>query len=145
MGLGKTIQSLSIILTNPRPPKTSSTSEDKKTLSNRVDKGTLVVGPLALIRQWEAEIKNKVSDSHKLKVLVHHGPQRTKRFEDLRKYDVVITTYQILVSEHASSSEQEDGPQFGCFGIHWYRVILDEAHTIKNRNAKATQLLRLAL
>ena len=139
MGLGKTIQSISIILTNPRPPKTSVTTPNKKSLPNTVDKCTLVVGPLALIRQWDAEIKNKVCDSHKLKVCVHHGPQRTKRFEDLRKYDVVITTYQILVSEHASSSEREDGPQFGCFGIHWYRVILDEAHTIKNRNAKATQ------
>ena len=139
MGLGKTIQSIALILTNPRPPKVSTAEENKKGLSNSVDKGTLVVGPLALIKQWEAEIKNRVEDSHKLRVCVHHGPQRTKRFEDLRKYDIVITTYQILVSEHSSSSEREDGPQFGCFGIHWYRVILDEAHTIKNRNAKATQ------
>ena len=79
-----------------------------------------------------------MEDDHKLRVCVHHGPQRTKRFEDLRKYDVVITTYQILVSEHGSSSK-ENGPQVGCFGLHWYRVILDEAHMIKNRNAKAAQ------
>lgn len=98
-----------------------------------------MVAPLALIKQWEAEIGNRVEKSHELKVCVHHGPQRTKRFEDLKKYDVVITTYQILVSEHGSSSEREDGPQAGCFGIRWYRVILDEAHTIKNRNAKATK------
>ena len=139
MGLGKTIQSISLMLTNPRPPKTSSADEEKRTRPNKVDKGTLVVGPLALIKQWEAEIKNRVSESHRLKVCVHHGPQRTKHFEDLRKYDVVITTYQILVSEHSSSSEREDGLKVGCFGLHWYRVILDEAHTIKNRNAKATQ------
>ncbi|KAL8920650.1 MAG: hypothetical protein Q9208_006132 [Pyrenodesmia sp. 3 TL-2023] len=139
MGLGKTIQSIALMLQNPRPPKTSSTDPDKKTLSNTVDKCTLVVAPLALIKQWEAEIKSGISESHKLRVCVHHGPQRTKRFEDLRKYDVVITTYQILVSEHGSSSEREDGPKAGCFGLHWYRVILDEAHTIKNRNAKATQ------
>ena len=97
------------------------------------------MAPLALIKQWEAEIKNRVSDSHAMRVCIHHGPQRTKRFEDLRKYDIVITTYQILVSEHGSSSERADGPQAGCFGLHWYRVILDEAHTIKNRNAKATK------
>ncbi|KAI4142419.1 MAG: hypothetical protein L6R39_004946 [Caloplaca ligustica] len=139
MGLGKTIQSIALMLLNPRPPKTSSTETDKKALSNAVDKGTLVVAPLALIKQWEAEIKSRVSESHKLRVCVHHGPQRTKRPEDLRKYDVVITTYQILVSEHGSSSERDDGPKAGCFGVHWYRVILDEAHTIKNRNAKATQ------
>ena len=140
MGLGKTIQSIALLLTNPRPsyPSTASVT-DKKALSANVGKSTLVVAPLALIKQWEAEIKNRVLDSHNLRVCVHHGPQRTKRFEDLKKYDVVITTYQILVSEHGSSSEREDGPQAGCFGVHWYRVILDEAHTIKNRNAKATQ------
>ncbi len=139
MGLGKTIQSIALMLTNPRPPISSTAEKDKKALSNKVEKGTLVVAPLALIKQWEAEIQNRVLDSHKLRVCIHHGPQRTKRFEDLRKYDVVITTYQILVSEHGSCSEREDGPQVGCFGLHWYRVILDEAHTIKNRNAKATK------
>ncbi|MCJ1463870.1 hypothetical protein MMC07_002479 [Pseudocyphellaria aurata] len=138
MGLGKTIQSISLLLVNPRP-KHSSESNDKKLLPKSVEKCTLVVAPLALIKQWEAEIKNRVSDSHTMRVCVHHGPQRTKRFDDLRKYDVVITTYQILVSEHSSSSERADGPQAGCFGLHWYRVILDEAHTIKNRNAKATK------
>ncbi|KAL8804932.1 MAG: hypothetical protein Q9182_002242 [Xanthomendoza sp. 2 TL-2023] len=139
MGLGKTIQSISLMLQNPRPPKTTSTETDKKAISNSVEKGTLVVAPLALIKQWEAEIKSRVSETHKFRVCVHHGPQRTKRYEDLRKYDIVITTYQILVSEHGSSSDRDDGPQVGCFGLHWYRVILDEAHTIKNRNAKATQ------
>ncbi|KAI8950340.1 hypothetical protein F4801DRAFT_349260 [Xylaria longipes] len=126
MGLGKTLQSISLILTNAKPA-------DKHP---GVEKTTLVVAPLALIRQWEAELKEKVEDTHKLKVLVHHGPQRTKRFEDLRRYDVVITTYQILVSEHNYCN---DNVKAGCFGLHWYRVILDEAHTIKNRNAKATK------
>ena len=140
MGLGKTIQSIALMLTNPRPALATATSvTDKQTLSSTVGKGTLVVAPLALIKQWEGEIKNRITESHKLRVCIHHGPQRTKRFEDLKKYDVVITTYQILVSEHGSSSQREDGPKVGCFGIHWYRVILDEAHTIKNRNAKATQ------
>ena len=140
MGLGKTIQSIALILENPRPTTSYSSSvTDKRALSPLVGRNTLVVAPLALIKQWEAEVANRVSDSHKLRVYVHHGPQRTKRYEDLKRYDIVITTYQILVSEHGSSSEREDGPQAGCFGIHWYRVILDEAHTIKNRNAKATK------
>lgn len=139
MGLGKTIQSIALILTNPLPSSSTSDIQIKRKIASSIDKGTLVVAPLALIRQWEAEINNRVAESHKLKVCVHHGPQRTKRFQDLRKYDVVITTYQILVSEHANSSITDDGLKVGCFGLHWYRVILDEAHTIKNRNAKATQ------
>ena len=137
MGLGKTLQSIALILANPKP-----TDEDlitKRKLPSGLEKCTLVVAPLALIRQWELEIKEKVADSHILRVCVHHGPQRTKRFSDLKKYDVVITTYQILVSEFGNSSDDVNGIKVGCFGLHWYRVILDEAHTIKNRNAKATQ------
>jgi SNF2 family DNA or RNA helicase len=128
MGLGKTLQSIALIMSNPKPKGSEKLQA--------VDKTTLVVAPLALIRQWEAELKDKVDESHRLKVLVHHGPQRTKSSEELRRYDVVITTYQILVSEHGQSN---DKVKAGCFGLHWYRVILDEAHTIKNRNAKSTK------
>ncbi|KAK3332105.1 SNF2 family N-terminal domain-containing protein [Cercophora scortea] len=136
MGLGKTLQSISLIISNRMPQP-----EDKgwKKHFEEVKKATLVVAPLALIRQWEAEIKDKVNKSYAMKVCVHHGPQRTKDPTTLSRYDVVITTYQILVSEHGNSSEDPSGHQAGCFGVHWYRIILDEAHSIKNRNAKATK------
>ncbi|KAK4119541.1 hypothetical protein N657DRAFT_674810 [Parathielavia appendiculata] len=137
MGLGKTLQSISLIVSNPMP---SPEDEGWKPHFDHVKKATLVVAPLALIRQWEAEIKEKVDKSHELRVCVHHGPQRTKDPKVLAKYDVVITTYQILVSEHGNSDpDPSRAPQAGCFGIHWFRVILDEAHSIKNRNAKATK------
>lgn len=136
MGLGKTLQTVSVILTQQKPQKDE---PGWKKQFEGVSKTTLVVAPLALIRQWEQEIKDRVAKTHRLKVLVHHGPQRTKNFKDLALYDVVITTYQILVSEHGHSSDAEGGLKAGCFGLHWWRVVLDEAHTIKNRNAKSTK------
>ncbi|KAF2274709.1 uncharacterized protein EI97DRAFT_97215 [Westerdykella ornata] len=139
MGLGKTIQSIALILSNPRPEKDVELENKKNKILPTVRKGTLIVAPLALIKQWESEINDKVLKSHSLKVLVHHGPNRTKSIEKLKSYDVVITTYQVLSSEHASCGEGPDGLKKGCFGVHWYRVILDEAHTIKNRNAKMTK------
>lgn len=135
MGLGKTIQSIALLLANPRPA-----TEDFKKLKLKIDedcdRATLVVAPLALIKQWEAEIKDRVDEEHALKVKVHHGPQRTKSYKDLRNYDVVITTYQTLSSEHADGASSV---KTALFGVKWYRVILDEAHSVKNRNAKTTK------
>lgn len=141
MGLGKTVQSVALMLTNPRPALDAKPEHPKQKLPGKeVGKGTLVVAPLALIKQWESEIKTKVAKSHALKVLVHHGASRAKKSEDLKKYDVVITTYQTLTSEHAGSNmEVAGGRRVGCMGVHWYRIMLDEAHSIKNRNAKSTQ------
>ncbi|KAF5648407.1 RIS1 [Fusarium sp. NRRL 52700] len=136
MGLGKTLQTISLILTNQKPAKDA---PGWKKHFEKIEKTTLVVAPLALIRQWEHEINDKVEKTHGLKVCVHHGPNRTKRFKELALYDVVITTYQILVSEHGNSSDADNGLKAGCFGLHWWRVVLDEAHTVKNRNAKATK------
>ncbi|KAG0158073.1 hypothetical protein PDIDSM_5586 [Penicillium digitatum] len=99
---------------------------------------TLVIAPLALIKQWEAEIKDKVEPSHKLSVCLYHGTTRAKSSTMLDKYDVVITTYGTLTSEF-NSSASDKAKKAGIFAVHWYRIILDEAHTIKNRNAKATQ------
>jgi SNF2 family DNA or RNA helicase len=139
MGLGKTVQSLALILSNARPEKGAEPENKKNKILDSVGKGTLIVAPLALIKQWESEIHTKVTKSHSLKVLVHHGPNRTKSISKLTDQDVVITTYQVLTSEHGSCGEGPDGLKKGCFAVHWYRVILDEAHTIKNRNAKMTK------
>ena len=121
MGLGKTIQAISLMLSNQ---------------PSGLSKSTLVVAPLALIKQWESEIEGRVDESHKLAVLLYHGAARAKTSDKLGDYDVVITTYGTLSSEYAGTGNDY---KTGLFAVHWHRIILDEAHTIKNRAAKASQ------
>lgn len=144
MGLGKTVQAISLLLRNRKPehehsePESSGKEDNSAASSTRISKSTLVVAPLALIKQWESEILEKVKKTHRLRVCLYHGTNRAKTTRDLDKYDVVITTYGTLTSESATAAADKT-KKSGLFAFYWYRVILDEAHTIKNRNAKATQ------
>lgn len=140
MGLGKTIQSIALIITHPHPKFAISESAQIDEGIRRVDeieRTTLIVAPLGLIKQWEGELNNRTTTlKRKLKVYVHHGPSRHKESRQLAKYDVVITTYPIVASEHKSTTEARPS---SLFGLRFWRIILDEAHTIKNPSAKGSQ------
>lgn len=74
---------------------------------------TLILAPLAVIRQWEREAKEKVKP--RLKVLVHHGPQRAKDASAFAMYDVVISTYTTASSEWSNvvGSREEEQEKAG--------------------------------
>lgn len=85
MGLGKTVQAISLICARP--------SDDP------ARKTTLIIAPVALMRQWEKEIERHVDPRHRLKVYIYHGGGKSADFAKLRQYDVVLTTFGILTSE----------------------------------------------
>ncbi|KAG7582205.1 SNF2-related N-terminal domain [Arabidopsis suecica] len=159
-GLGKTISTISLILLQ----KLKSQSKPKKQ-KRRKSGGTLIVCPASVVKQWAREVKEKVSDEHKLSVLVYHGSRRTKDPKELAKHDVVVTTYAIVTNEvpqnpllnlYDSKSNKRGRENFegssliqshvGALGrVRWLRVVLDESHTIKNHRtliAKACFSLR---
>ncbi|KAF7718275.1 Uncharacterized protein PECH_002096 [Penicillium ucsense] len=146
MGLGKTVQAIALMLRHKKSENehseesdTNEKGEDEEPAPTvRLSKSTLVVAPLALIKQWESEIQDKVERANRLRVCLYHGANRTKTSQDLPSYDVVITTYGTLTSEFGTAAADK-AKKSGVFANYWYRIILDEAHTIKNRNAKATQ------
>ncbi|CAH2053259.1 unnamed protein product [Thlaspi arvense] len=70
--------------------------------------GTLIVCPASIVRQWERELDEKVSDESKLSVLVYHGGNRTKDPIELAKYDVVVTTYAIVANEVPKESLMDE-------------------------------------
>ncbi|KAL8755091.1 MAG: hypothetical protein Q9199_003880 [Rusavskia elegans] len=140
MGLGKTIQAIALMVSR------RSTDLSCKT--------TLIIAPVALMKQWEREIqtKLKINNEHRLTTYTLHGSGRQATWEDLKTYDVVLTTFGTLSSEvkrkaiidQAKRTNPNWRPitkadRLPLLGdeCKWYRVIIDEAQCIKNRNTKA--------
>ena len=98
---------------------------------------TLVVAPLSLLAQWEEEVQSKSS----LSCLVYYGDQAKKLGEsDLAGVDVLITTYGTVQSEYSSRRGiLSSSPSTPLLSICFRRVILDEAHIIKNPNTGASK------
>ncbi|KAI5477148.1 SNF2 family helicase/atpase [Pseudohyphozyma bogoriensis] len=153
MGLGKTVQTIALMLAHRAAEKW----KGRDTM-----KTTLIVCPVSLINQWADEIQ-KFSDGN-LSVYLHHGSDRYKagHGRKFRKWDVVITSYNTAASEWVDpkpkkakgkgkaklveeSDEDDEGggavkTKGALFDVEdeggFYRIILDEAHTIKNRNSR---------
>ncbi|CAD0047662.1 unnamed protein product [Aureobasidium pullulans] len=119
MGLGKTVQAIALMVTNR--------SEDP------VNKTTLILAPVALLRQWEQEIMTKVKPGrHRLHTFIHHAGTKKKQHKDLREFDVVLTTFGTIAAELKKMEKYE-------LRKKWYRIIIDEAQCIKNKTTKTAR------
>ncbi|KAK9297412.1 hypothetical protein QLX08_008850 [Tetragonisca angustula] len=136
MGLGKTLTMISLIIASIAKRKLGvEDSDSEEWLDSNGSKqyhkgGTLVVCPASLLSQWENEINHRCKRGM-LSVIVYHGTNRMNVPKKLAKYDIVITTYNLLTREFKSNST--------VYKIHWERVILDEAHVIRNHKSQASQ------
>jgi len=113
MGLGKTLQALAHLLIEKE--------------AGRADRPSLVIAPTSLMSNWRREAE-KFTPS--LKVLTLHGPEREQHFEQLTEYDLVLTTYALVL---------RDEELYRQHPFHY--LILDEAQAIKNAKAKTTQVI----
>ncbi|KAG2759818.1 ATP-dependent helicase [Phytophthora cactorum] len=96
MGMGKTIQAISLMLENVREKTSGKAAKSRN--SPTVHGGTLVVCPLVAVMQWKSEIERFVEPGL-LSVYIHHGPKRLDSVEKIASYDIVLTTYSIIESE----------------------------------------------
>ncbi len=106
MGLGKTIQILAFLAS----------------LKNKSSKTSLVVVPTTLIFNWENEIKKFYPA---LKVMFYYGTNREKDEKIFNKFNLVITTYGLMVNDIEMLSKAK-----------FNYIILDESQAIKNPLSK---------
>lgn len=141
-GLGKTLQTLTLI---------------KATLDSENDSPTLIICPASLLQVWFNEIYQKFPLGS-FRVYNYYGGARKQ--DDIRyvmeNYNLILTSYGTVVSEWnqltndfigkpSEGSDRKDFPHGSIFRKIMGRIILDEAHAIRNKScltsAAITQLL----
>lgn len=118
MGLGKTIQLLAVIQ--------SYLEEENK------PKPSIVVCPSSLSLNWKNEIDKFVPS---MKTLVIHGnaEEREKQINNIKKYNLVITSYDLLKRDIELYKEKEYSFKY---------IIADEAQYIKNNNTQNSKVIK---
>ncbi|CAH2072145.1 unnamed protein product [Thlaspi arvense] len=164
MGLGKTVMTISLMLAHswkaastgflspnyegekgissvldesggPSVKATKFPGFDKKLLEHKSaleNGGNLIVCPMTLLGQWKSEIEMHAKPGS-LSVYVHYGQSRPKDAKLLSQSDVVITTYGVLTSEFSAENSADSE---GLYAVRWFRIVLDEAHIIKNSKSQ---------
>ncbi|RDW71008.1 hypothetical protein BP6252_07571 [Coleophoma cylindrospora] len=129
MGLGKTLTMIALVATdvdtifNPR---------DMVDYNKIYTSATLVIMPPPLLGSWEEQIAEHVADGS-LMCRRHHGQTKLANPNELDHVDIVLTTYHTVSAEFRS--ESFSGRSI-LFQVCWRRIILDEAHFIRNGNSK---------
>ena len=120
MGLGKTIQMLSIILGD---------LEEKKE-----HRASIVICPSSLTLNWYNE-SQKFTEKIKTLVIKGNANERKKQIKEIKNYDLVITSYDLLKRDIEVYKEEKYKFRF---------AIADEAQYLKNsntQNAKAVKII----
>lgn len=115
MGLGKTLQVISFI--------------KHLKAKNKSKKPHLIIVPTSLIFNWNDEVQ-KFCPTLKINTLT--GVNRTKDTSEFENYDIVLTTYGIIINDIDYLKKYE-----------FNYIILDESQAIKNPNSKRFKSVRL--
>ena len=118
MGLGKTIQIIAILLNGKKNENESRTS--------------IVVSPSSLSLNWKNEIE-KFAPELKVKVIRGTASERKNLIENMNKYDLVITSYDLLKRDIDIYKEKKYNFRF---------IIADEAQYLKNNNTKNARAIK---
>lgn len=143
MGLGKTLSILSLIVatlaeSHEWANKTPHRDLVQELPDIRNTKTTLLVAPLSAVNNWVTQIQEHLRENT-VSYYVFHGSSRTADVDELSKYDVVITTYSIILSELSGRGTKRGVSPLTKMNM--FRIVLDEAHTVREQSAAQTQAI----
>ncbi|UZP36582.1 hypothetical protein NXS19_004398 [Fusarium pseudograminearum] len=131
MGLGKTLT----ILVSIYLARCSAESFQNINIDVDMDQPTyprtsatlVVVTSTQIMDVWRQEVSKHFKDGS-LRVHTFHGDSRSTESTSLMNHDIVLTTFATLVSDFKRRKVLQS--------VEWFRVVLDEAHWIRNQSSK---------
>ncbi|KAK8133073.1 P-loop containing nucleoside triphosphate hydrolase [Apiospora kogelbergensis] len=136
MGLGKSLVIISTIAGSLDRAKAFVAAENEQRLSQpgrrAASEATLIIVPSSLlIDNWVDEVR-KHTFSGSLSFHKHIGSGRHKETQYLCDRPIIFTTYATVAAEFRRGDSI-------LAKINWFRIVLDEAHDIRNRSTKQFQ------
>ncbi|RSL43931.1 hypothetical protein CEP54_014883 [Fusarium duplospermum] len=126
MGLGKTLTMLGAIVYSKHQQERLDAGDNS---AAQLRARTLIVLPSRQVLDvWDNEIRRRFRPQT-LQTTVFHGTKRVREGQLLLESDVVLTTYHTLENNSRSKAKV-------LHSIKWTRVVLDEAHQIRNPSTK---------
>ncbi len=120
MGLGKSLQVIGRLVTE----------RDLENTGDRIPP-TLLIAPTSVVGNWQKEIEKFAPH---LQSMIHHGRNRIEDETIFQaaslKQDIVITTFTLARKDIKLLQK-----------VTWQRIVLDEAHNIKNHKTAQTQAI----
>ncbi|KAF4967629.1 hypothetical protein FSARC_4824 [Fusarium sarcochroum] len=132
MGLGKTLTMIALAATDLESDNSQMDTDEESRLDVPT---TLIVVPPPLIGTWEEQL-HVVEGG--LIYRRHHREGRLASTNELAGLNIVLTTYHTISAEWNPSNKTKTS---ALFSVRWRRIILDEAHLIRNGNSRMSQAI----
>lgn len=157
MGLGKTVEMISLIALNKREKDLPNTVFDLFTGQNvRPTSATLIIAPPAIALQWISEIGKHapyLKVMHYQGIKAHRKMSPSELLDYLASSDIVISTYSVLAAEinftqlnpekTLRQASKYPRPKSPLMALQFFRVVMDEAQMIESGVSNAAIVARM--
>ncbi|KAK6843899.1 hypothetical protein PG987_004759 [Apiospora arundinis] len=142
MGLGKTLTMIALVATDLEKDHDSQNWSGLNTDAGASVPATLIIVPPPLLGTWEHELNTHLVHGaiHHRK---HHDKTRIRDRQELEGVHVVLTTYHTVSAEWNTDETRREAKLNSSilFSVKWKRIILDEAHFIRNAKSKMAKAI----